>query len=223
MLTGGKGEENGIGSPPEYTPVTVNVTGGTFPSFLSVRSFDAFLIGFDPANSLSRNWELEELGDLTADLSFTYLNGPPGPNDVNGTEASYITYRRNANGTTDPMCVAGCVDTVNNMLINVTGVTQFSRWSGAALVPTAAGVDVAGRVLTAEGAGLRNAIVTLTDSRGVTRTSRSSSFGNYRFEDVRVGETYILAVNSKRYVFTPRTVQVLDEVTGLDMTADREQ
>ncbi len=212
---------NGVGNPPEYTPVTVNVTSGEFPSYLSVRAFDGTLIGFDPANSLSRNWELEELGDITADLSFTYLDG--AITDINGTEANYIVYRRNSNGTTDPMCLIACVDTINNILGPVTGVTQFSRWSGAALVPTAAGVDVAGRVLVPGGGGLRNAIVTLTDSRGVTRTSRSSSFGNYRFEDVRVGETYILAVNSKRYVFTPRTIQVLDEVTGLDITADGEQ
>ncbi|MGB7203002.1 MAG: CHRD domain-containing protein [Pyrinomonadaceae bacterium] len=209
------------GLPPEYTPVTVNVTAGEFPSFLSARVFDGTLIGFDPANSLSRNWQLEELGDLTADLSFTYLDGVI--TDVNGAEANYIVYRRNANGTTDPMCLIACADTINNILGPVTGVTQFSRWSGAALAPTAAGVDVAGRVLVAGGGGLRNAIVTLTDSRGVTRTSRSSSFGNYRFEDVRVGETYILAVNSKRYTFTPRTIQVLDEVTGLDIIADGDQ
>jgi hypothetical protein len=219
-LIEGKGAANGI-APPEYTPVSVTVTAGTFPSSLSVRSFDATLVGFDPTQSLSRNWQLEELGDLTADLSFTYLDG--ALSDVNGNEANYIVYRRNANGTTDPMCLVACVDTTNNILGPVTGVTQFSRWSGAALVPTAAGVDVSGRVLTPNGAGLRNAIVTLTDSRGVTQTSRSTTFGYYKFEDVRVGETYVLAVNSKRYVFTPRTVQVFDEVTGLDITADGEQ
>jgi hypothetical protein len=201
--------------------VSVTVTAGTFPAFLSVRSFDATLVGFDPTQSLSRNWQLEELGDLTADLSFTYLDG--ALSDVNGNEANYIVYRRNANGTTDPMCLMACVDTTNNILGPVTGVTQFSRWSGAALVPTAAGVDVSGRVLTPNGAGLRNAIVTLTDSRGVTQTFRSTTFGYYKFEDVRVGETYVLVVNSKRYVFTPRTVQVFDEVTGLDITADGEQ
>lgn len=219
MLSGGKGSENGVGSPPEYTPVTVNVTAlGLNPSSLSVTVFDATLTGFDPLNSLSRNWELQELGDITAGLTFFYLES-----DVNGTEANYIALRRNSNGTTQPMCLMPCVDTTNNILGPVTGATQFSQWSGAALAPTAAGVDVSGRVLTPDGAGLRDAIVTLTDARGVTQTARSSSFGNYRFEGVRVGETYILGVNSRRYVFTPRVVQVLDEVTGLDLTADGEQ
>jgi len=209
------------GANPEYTPVTVNVTAGTFPSFLSVRSFDATLVGFDPANSLSRNWELQELGDITANLTFTYLDGTP--TDVNGPEASYGIFRRNANGTTDSILCSGlCADTGANTLGPTVSVSDFSRWSGAALAPSAAGVDVSGRVLTPNGAGLRNAIVVMTDSRGVTRSVRSSSFGYYRFDDVRAGETYVISVNSKRFIFTPRTIQVVDEVTGFDMVADGE-
>jgi hypothetical protein len=211
---------NGI-APPEYTPVTVNVTAGTFPSFLSVKSLDAFLTGFDTSNSLSRNWELTELGDITADLSFTYLDG--AITDINGTEANYIVYRRNSNGTTDPMCLVACVDTGLNTLGPVTGVTQFSRWTGAALVPTAAGVQVSGRVLTPNGAGLRNARVMMTDTHGVTRTVLSSSFGYYVFDDVRAGETYVITVGSKRFTFTPRTVQVLDELTDVDFVAEGER
>lgn len=160
------------------------------------------------------------------------------PNDVTGTDPALTPLGNNGGSTqthvpgltspvvnTIPNAVNDCgtvitVDQRNSMRPIQTGC---EKGSVERFQPTAAGVDVAGRVLTAEGAGLRNAIVTLTDSRGVTRTSRSSSFGNYSFEDVRVGETYILGVNSKRYVFTPRTIQVLDEVTGLDITADAEQ
>ncbi|MBK7709048.1 MAG: carboxypeptidase regulatory-like domain-containing protein [Acidobacteria bacterium] len=90
-------------------------------------------------------------------------------------------------------------------------------------VVTAAGAAVSGRVLTPGGAGVRNATVTLTDSQGVTQTARSTTFGYFRFEDVRVGETYVLGVESKRYSFTPRTLEIQDEVTGLDVTADSER
>lgn len=83
------------------------------------------------------------------------------------------------------------------------------------LQPTAANVSVSGRTLTPEGYGLRNAIVTLTDAQGVTRSARTSTFGYFRFDDVAVGETYIIGVTSKRYQFAPQVIAVNDEVTDL--------
>ena len=85
--------------------------------------------------------------------------------------------------------------------------------------PTAAEVSVTGRVLTPDGRGLRNATVTMTDSNGVTRYARTSSFGYYRFEDVAVGQTYILAVGSKRYQFASQVVNVTDSLTDIDFIA----
>lgn len=82
--------------------------------------------------------------------------------------------------------------------------------------PTAASVSVGGRVLTPWGGGLTNAIVILSDAEGNTRMARTSSFGYYRFDDVLVGETYIVSVTSKRYSYAPRFVTVLDELADLD-------
>ncbi|HQY68773.1 MAG TPA: carboxypeptidase regulatory-like domain-containing protein, partial [Pyrinomonadaceae bacterium] len=81
---------------------------------------------------------------------------------------------------------------------------------------SAAGVLVAGRVLTSDGRGLRNATVTLTDSHGNRRTAITSSFGSYRFEDVEAGDTYIIAVNSRRYRFATRVVNVTDSLSDVD-------
>ena len=86
--------------------------------------------------------------------------------------------------------------------------------------PTAAGVSVTGRVLTSDGRGLRIATVSMTDQSGVTRTARTSSFGYYRFEDVQVGGTYILAVVSKRYQFASQVLNVLDDLTDVDFVAE---
>jgi hypothetical protein len=88
--------------------------------------------------------------------------------------------------------------------------------SGIACVPTSAGVDVSGRVLTSDGRGLRNATVTMTDANGVVRTATTSSFGFYRFEGVTVGESYVMGVSSRNYRFTPRVVQVFDSMTDID-------
>ena len=89
-------------------------------------------------------------------------------------------------------------------------------WCLELLPSTAAGVEVSGRVLTPDGRGLRNATVTITDSKGVTRTAVTGSFGNYRFEDVEVG-TYVLGGSERRYRFTSRVIQVTDSLTNVDL------
>ena len=85
--------------------------------------------------------------------------------------------------------------------------------------PTAANVSVSGRVLTLNGNGVRNVIVTLTDNQGITRRVNTSSFGYYSFDDVTVGETYIINPSSKRFQFAPQVVTVSDELTDVDFIA----
>lgn len=87
------------------------------------------------------------------------------------------------------------------------------------LPPTAAGVSVAGRIFTPDGRGLSGARVILNDSQGNSRATLSNSFGYFRFEDVAVGEFYILSVSSKRYTFAPQAVQVFDEITEMNLIA----
>jgi hypothetical protein len=89
-----------------------------------------------------------------------------------------------------------------------TGIVQIGS--------TAAGVEVSGRVLTPDGRGLRNAVVTITDHLGNVRTATTSSFGYYRFEDIDTGSTFVVAVASKRYRFAPRLLQVFDTLANVD-------
>lgn len=101
------------------------------------------------------------------------------------------------------------------------GVVQLDDISVQNFVPTAASVSVGGRVLTNEGAGISRTPVILTDSAGISRSATTNSFGAYRFEDVRAGETYILTVNNKKYLFTdsPRIVSVQENLTELNFIA----
>ena len=85
--------------------------------------------------------------------------------------------------------------------------------------PTAAGVTINGRVLTSDGRGLRNAIVSITDAAGNTRTALSSSLGYYRFDDVDSGQSYVVSVASKRFAFAPQVVNVGGDLADLDFTA----
>nr|HQU81927.1 choice-of-anchor Q domain-containing protein [Pyrinomonadaceae bacterium] len=66
--------------------------------------------------------------------------------------------------------------------------TDIGAVEFGALTPTAANVSISGRVLTTEGAGLRNAIVYLTDGNGNTRKAQTGSFGNFMFDGIEAGE-----------------------------------
>lgn len=107
-----------------------------------------------------------------------------------------------------------------DLVVPAGGTTSVNVLLTGNVVPTAAGVGLAGRVLTPGRNGLRNATVSLTDSRGNIRTARSSTFGYFRFEDLPVGETYVISIDSKRYTFAPRTVQLLDAVSDLELIAE---
>ena len=86
---------------------------------------------------------------------------------------------------------------------------------------TAASVSVSGRVLVGK-RGLLNATVTLTDQNGNSRTARTSSFGYYRFDEVEVGQTYIVSVQSKRFQFATQVVSVSEELSELNFYSNGE-
>ena len=91
--------------------------------------------------------------------------------------------------------------------------------------PTAATVSVSGRVMTSDGRGIRNVRLSLTDSNGQVRTATTTSFGYYHFEDVQVGETYILSASGKHYTFS-QPLQVLNingETDAVDFIANSEK
>lgn len=89
-------------------------------------------------------------------------------------------------------------------------------WQIPAFSPTAIPVSISGRVTTPTGLGLRNAIVTLTDDQGVRQVATTSSFGLYSFDSIAPGATYVIGVSSKRYRFTPQTVNVTSAMANLD-------
>jgi len=85
---------------------------------------------------------------------------------------------------------------------------------------TASNVSVGGRVVASDGQTIPNARVILTGSNGASRTVTTNSYGNFRFEDVAVGQNYVVAVNSKGYRFAPRTVSILEGISDLTLTAE---
>jgi hypothetical protein len=82
-------------------------------------------------------------------------------------------------------------------------------------ITTAARVGVSGRVLTSDGAGLRNAVVSLRDQNGSLRTTITSAFGYYHFDDIQLG-TYVVAVTAKRYSYVSRFINVNGQLADID-------
>lgn len=95
-------------------------------------------------------------------------------------------------------------------------------WTPEQLAPTAAVVSIGGRITASDGRGIRNAIITLTDSNGASRRTQTGSFGYYRFTDVEVGQTYVLTVISKRFVFANPTqiITVNEELSEINFNAN---
>jgi subtilisin-like proprotein convertase family protein len=86
---------------------------------------------------------------------------------------------------------------------------------------TAAGVSVSGKVFDSAGAPLARATVQMTDMNGVTRTTRTNTFGNYNFDGVRAGELYTFEVSAKSLRFSPQVVQINDSVTDLNFSPNQ--
>jgi hypothetical protein len=84
---------------------------------------------------------------------------------------------------------------------------------------TAGGAHISGRVLTPEGRGLVNAMVTVTDSKGTERTAQTGTFGNFAVENLPSGESYVVSVRSRKYQFASQVVQLQADLDGFTIQA----
>lgn len=92
---------------------------------------------------------------------------------------------------------------------------------GLCLTPTAAGVAVGGRVLTADGRGIGKALVTMTGTGGTVHQALTNPFGYYRFDNVAAGTTVLISVSSKSHTFEvgTRVISVSDELLDVNFIA----
>lgn len=94
------------------------------------------------------------------------------------------------------------------------------------LVTTAATTTISGRVLSSNGLGLARVSVILTElATGQTRITRTNKQGLYNFDEVEVGENYVVSLSLKGYSFSPSSKQfsLFGELSDVDFTASREK
>ena len=99
--------------------------------------------------------------------------------------------------------------------------TTFSVHGGfwqSLLLPTAAHVSVSGQCISADGQALDHIRLTLIGA-SETRSALTNSFGNFRFDDIEVGGTYIIRAAGKGFQFVPQLVTVQDQISDLRLSA----
>lgn len=92
-----------------------------------------------------------------------------------------------------------------------------------AMVPVAANVSLGGRILTANGSGIRNALVTVSGGNLPSPlTVQTGSFGYYDFQGLQSGAEYTVTVTAGRNTFTQPTRMVTPtaNVSDFDFTAE---
>ena len=112
-----------VGTANGFSPVAVNVTAGTFPATFTAKAVQGPQPNIlSPTHALQRYWTLTEGGDVTADLTFTYLD----PTDIPGTatESLFVIFKHDGAFTMP----GGTVNTAANTA-TITGVTSFSDWT----------------------------------------------------------------------------------------------
>jgi hypothetical protein len=182
-----------VGTAIGYSPLTANVTAGTFPANFTAKAIQGPQPSVNAATSIQRYWTLTASG-ITADLTFQYLLG-----DVLGIEGNYKVIR--VIGGTPVDFPASTVNTVAHTA-TLNGVSSFSDWTvGEPNAPTAAAGTISGTITT--GGGTPVAGVTLRLSGGTSATAITNNKGYYQFDNVSTDNFYTLAPELANYHFTP--------------------
>jgi hypothetical protein len=202
-----------------YSPVSVTaVAVGVNPSSLSIRTVDTTLPGLLPANSASRYWELVETGDLTASMTFNYLDA-----DVRGSEPDYVLWFSNGG---QPVVTGSTTQPNSNTVSTASGTTFFTgNWGiGGQLDPGP--VSISGSVTTAGGQPIRNARLTISGGNlPAPAEVQTGNFGTYSFGNLQAGEAYAIRVDVKRYRFSQTTqiVTPMGNVSNVNFIANPQE
>ncbi len=99
------------------------------------------------------------------------------------------------------------------------GLASLSPFAVVNGFASAANASISGQVTTANGNGIRNIAIQLTNSEtGATIFAYTGSFGFYKFENVETGRTYILNASAKKYQFNnpSRVINLNQDLTDED-------
>ncbi len=164
--------------------------------------------------------------NMAVTVTYSVAVNSPGA----GTPTGTVTVSDGVNSCTASVAAGSCMITLTTsgmrtLTATYNGDGNFNTNTSAGvsqtvLAPSAASVEVSGRVMTNSGRGISNARVTITDQAGNSRLATTNTFGYFRFTEVQAGEVFVLSVLSKRYSFVPQVVFITEDLDELNFTAE---
>jgi hypothetical protein len=189
-------------------------TNLNMPTGTSLGNFQTFFSGSGPIN-ISGTFTLTVTqtvpGTFSNSFSATFNGGFSASNSgigtVNFTQANIVNGSMRYLVTNNPLTLVPPAS--NNGITTVQGQIVLQTTAGE--------VTVSGRVLSPEGRGVGNALVTLTDQSNNVRSTITSARGFYQFTDVEPGRSYVVGVTSRKYIFSRQVIDLTDNIAGLDL------
>lgn len=220
-------QTGGTITPIRYGGCFTNNTGLTLGSFTVQYAGEQWRAGTAASDSLV----FEYSTNATSLTSGAYVDEPAlnfnsivsGGGSLNGNDAAN---RRIISSTISANLSPNETIWIRWTDVDVSGSDHGLAIDDLVLTPmalTAAGVTIAGQVKNVRGTGIRRALIMLSGGDlAAPLYQMTDDSGYYRFEEISVGNTYILSVFAKKYVFAqPTVVLSLNESVGdLDFTAN---
>lgn len=144
------------------------------------------------------------------------MTGSPAIDSANSDAPSEPTFDIDGNARVDDPAVSNTGTGVR--VYDDRGAYEYRPTS-----PTAAAVSIAGRVLTADGRGIRNAVIYVAgNSLPQPIRAITGPFGYYQIDGLDAGETYVVTVGTKQFTFRQpsRLISLTDNVVDLDFIAE---
>ncbi len=208
----------GIQGNVQATPYMVFYLNTTGRSNVTV-AYDVIDIDAGSNNSVSQvalQYRIGSTGNFTNLPAGFVADATQGPTIAGLVSARSVVLPADANNQSQVQ-----VRLLTTNAAGIDGNSTPDEWIGinnvviSAFFPTAATANVGGQVFSSLNRPLANAVITMIDPMGDIRTARTNTFGYYNFPEVIVGETYVLEIRSKRYIF-PNPTQIVTVNEDLD-------
>ncbi len=154
--------------------------------------------------------------------SFEYVYASTGGTGsfVSGSSAT-VGVQSATTGTTFTQFSSNSPSLSSGLMLSATRPAGACSPGFGPCVVTAAGITFSGRVMTQKGRAISSAIVSVIDGNGKIYRGYTNTFGYFKIDDVHAGPGGVLAVSARGYTFPSRFVDLLADVNGLVITADR--
>jgi hypothetical protein len=199
------------------------VNGNPTCSDLSLGSIAAYVI--QPPQAGINAYSITGIGTVTTNINVAPTNATPSTVSFNASapfvRAFIVKAGNRANVYTyNPSAVAG-VNLLSPIDVNgnFPGISHLDVCY--ALGTTAANVNITGRIITENGTPIAKAVIsTIIPDTGQTVYSLSNQYGYYNLQNLPVGQTYLVVATAKGHTFTPKLVNLIDELSQFDIASD---